>query len=249
VIELDGVRFSYGRRLALRDVSGQLGPGVVGLVGVNGAGKTTLLRILATLKAPHAGVVTINGRSPQRRRDRTAIRGNLGYLPQDASWSGALRVREFLTYFAWLHGVPAASRAEYVGKAIAAVDLTGHAGRRLEDLSGGEYRRAMIAQAVVHRPGLLLLDEPTAGLDPRQRVALRTVLRKLSVDRTIVVSTHLMEDLAATADQIAVLHEGVIVFNGDIPSMRRLAYSDQPGDNPLEQAFHRIISRDGDIAE
>lgn len=242
MIELSDVSFSYGQRDVIKDVSGSLGPGVVGLVGVNGAGKTTLLRMLATITRPDHGRILCNGLDLADRKSRKTMRKQLGYLPQASSWSAGFTVVELCHYFAWLRGVPRADRAVRVAAAIEAVGLSDRARDRLGELSGGQYQRAMIAQACAHDPAILILDEPTSGLDPQQRVAFRSLLREIGDRRTVVLSTHLIEDVSHAADQVAVLHQGRFAFNGSVDDLEKLAYRNEPGDNPLEQAFHRVIS-------
>lgn len=241
-IVLDSVSFSYGRRAVLSNVSGAMGPGIVGLIGVNGAGKTTLLRLLATVNRMDGGRLTIGGSDPTSWAGRRAVRSGLGYLPQSATWNPRFTVQELCHYFAWLHGVPRRQRAADAVEAIEAVGLAGHSQTRLGALSGGQHRRAMIAQALVHQPQLLILDEPTTGLDPEQRVSFRNLLRSLGADRTVVLSTHLIEDIAHTADQVAVLHGGRLAFNGTTAKLQTHAPAGGAGDSPLEQAFHGIIS-------
>lgn len=243
-ITLEDVSFSYGSHTVLSEVTGSMGPGIVGLIGVNGAGKTTLLRLLATVNRADNGRLVIEGSDPSNRTGRRDVRSGLGYLPQSATWNPRFTILELCHYFAWLHGVPRRHRAARAEEAIASVDLTEHAHTRLGDLSGGQHRRAMIAQSIVHEPRLLILDEPTTGLDPEQRVSFRKLLRNVAADRTVVLSTHLIEDVAHTADQVAVLHNGRFAFNGTTDDLRAHAYTDGPGDSPLEQAFHRIISEE-----
>jgi ABC-2 type transport system ATP-binding protein len=241
-IQLDGVEFSYGDFRVLDGVTGRLGSGVVGLLGVNGAGKTTLLRLLATVTRPDHGKVVIAGADPGTRAGRRAVRSSLGYLPQAATWNPQFTVRELCHYFAWLHAVSKKRRPKQVDEAIAAVGLTAQADTRLGRLSGGQQRRAMIAQAIAHQPSVLILDEPTTGLDPQQRVAFREIIRQLAADRTVILSTHLVEDVAHTAAEVAILHNGTLAYHGTPDELRALAYRDDPGDNPLEQAFHRVVS-------
>lgn len=242
LLVMDSLTFAYGRKEVLHGLTGQWLPGVVGLLGLNGAGKTTLLRVLATTATPSDGVLKIAGQDPRHFRARPRLRKSLGYLPQDASWHPAFTVREFGHYFAWLHGVPRKQRKRRVDEVLDTVDLTRHVGQRLGRLSGGQRRRAMLVQALVHQPTVLVLDEPTAGLDPEQRVRLRTLVRAIAADRLVILSTHLVEDVGYTADRVVVLHEGRFVFDGDSDTLRAKAYSDDPGDNPLEQGFHRVIS-------
>lgn len=243
-IALSGVELNYGNHQVLRGLNGELRPGVVGLLGVNGAGKTTLLQILATVLRASAGRIDIGGASPATHSGRREVRARLGYLPQTAGWNSGFTVEELCHYFAWLRRVPRSSREAHVTEALAAVNLAEHRGQKLGKLSGGQHRRAMLAQALVHHPTVMLLDEPTSGLDPQQRVAFRATVQKLAKEeeRTVVLSTHLVEDVVHSADQVVVLHDGHFAFSGGIEEMRALAYSDEAGTSPWEQAFHRIVS-------
>lgn len=242
LLVMDDLTFAYGRKEVLHGLTGQWRPGVVGLLGLNGAGKTTLLRVLATTATPSDGVLRIAGHDPRQFRARSRLRKSLGYLPQDASWHPAFTVREFGHYFAWLHGVSHKQRRRRVDEVLDTVDLTRFADERLGRLSGGQRRRAMLVQALVHQPTVLILDEPTAGLDPEQRVRVRNLVRTIAADRLVILSTHLVEDVGYAADRVVVLHEGRFVFDGDSDTLKANAYSDDPGGNPLEQGFHRVIT-------
>lgn len=241
------VEFSYGRHQILRRLSASWSGGVVGLLGLNGAGKTTLLRILATTSAPDRGSIELNGAKTQGRKGQLRLRRTLGYLPQDASWSGAFTVQEFGHYFAWLHGVPSRERAGRVDEAAELAGVSDLRGRKLGELSGGQHRRAMLIQALVHRPSLLLLDEPTAGLDPEQRVRMREMVRYMAAERLVVLSTHQVDDVGYLGGRVAILHDGRFVFDGSAVELSSRARFDDPGDNPMEQGFHRVIAthRDG----
>lgn len=210
---IDGVGKRYGRdRWALREVSLRLGPGVLGLVGPNGAGKTTLLRILATLLAPSAGGVTWDGQDIIRRPG--ALRSALGYLPQDFGIYPQLTAREFLHYLGELKGLAGAPLRRRVEAALEMVRLREDADRRLRDFSGGMVRRVGIAQALLTEPRLLVLDEPTVGLDPAERVRFRETLATLGGERLVILSTHIIADVEATATDLALLQRGRLVWTG-----------------------------------
>jgi len=214
-IEMSGLSVVVGRRRRTRRaVDGltlQLGVGVHGLLGPNGAGKTTLMRVLSTVVAPTEGRVRMLGRDVTDAHDRQEVRRRLGYLPQTFGYYPRFTVREFVTYFAWLKQVPEAGSAEAVQHAINRVGLTDRADDRMKTLSGGMLRRAGLAQALVNNPEILLLDEPTAGLDPEQRLDFRALLREVGVDTTVVVSTHLVEDVASACTRVAVMDTGRLV--------------------------------------
>jgi ABC-2 type transport system ATP-binding protein len=205
----------------------------VALLGPNGAGKTTLLRLVTGSLQPTSGSVTLTG-GPAGGQPR------VGYLPQDAGWPGQFTVLEFVGYLAWTRGVPRSVRAAQVDAAIEAVDLSAQRGVRLGRLSGGQRRRAMLAQALLHDPALLVLDEPTAGFDPTQRVAFRELIARLAPGRTIVISTHLVEDVELLAEWVTVLREGEVGYDG--PKAALIGSADSSvSTSPLESALLRIV--------
>src|SRR5487761_312999 len=204
----------FGRNHAVAGVNLSAGPGVFGLLGPNGAGKTSLLRMMATVIPPSSGRLRLLGRDPGRYGPRREIRRRLGYLPQSLGYYPGFTVTDFVEYFALLKDVPPGRVPRAVAAAVEHVGLGDRARAKLRTLSGGMLRRVGIAQAIVNEPELLLLDEPTAGLDPEQRVAFRALLRDLGQRATVVVSTHLVEDVAAACAQVALMDAGRIVFHG-----------------------------------
>jgi len=198
-IELTDLTRTFGRNRAVDGVTLTADAGVFGLLGPNGAGKTSLLRMLATVLPPSQGQLRLLDRNPKDVAERGEIRRRLGYLPQNLGYYPAFTVVEFIEYFALLKEMPAKQVPKAVAVAVEKVDLGPKAKARLRTLSGGMLRRVGIAQAIVNDPELLLLDEPTAGLDPEQRVAFRALMRDLGRRGTIVVSTHLVEDVARRA--------------------------------------------------
>jgi ABC-2 type transport system ATP-binding protein len=223
-VRVEGVRKSYGGVAALAELDLELGPGITGLLGPNGAGKTTLIRILATLLPPSAGQVGVNGWRTSDLRDRVEIRRRLGYLPQDLGLYPRFTVFEFVDYLALLKELDdPAERHRRVRAALAAVELEDLARRKIRTLSGGMRRRVGIAQAIVADPLLLLLDEPTTGLDPEQRMRFRQLIAGIGEQRTVVLSTHLVEDVAAVCTQVVVLWQGRVRFHGTPSQLRQLA--------------------------
>jgi ABC-2 type transport system ATP-binding protein len=223
-VRVEGVRKSYGGIAALAELDLELGPGITGLLGPNGAGKTTLIRILATLLPPSAGRVGVNGWWTSDLRDRVEIRRRLGYLPQDLGLYPRFTVFEFVDYLALLKELDdPAERHRRVRAALAAVELEDLARRKIRTLSGGMRRRVGIAQAIVADPLLLLLDEPTTGLDPEQRMRFRQLIAGIGEQRTVVLSTHLVEDVAAVCTQVVVLWQGRVRFHGTPSQLRQLA--------------------------
>jgi ABC-2 type transport system ATP-binding protein len=223
-IELSGVSKTYGSVRALDSVDLELAYGITGLLGPNGAGKTTLMRIIATLLTPSKGTVRIEGLDPTKSRDRLELRRRLGYLPQDLGLYPRFTVFEFVDYLAILKELDdRGDRHRRVRAALAAVGLEDAARRKIKTLSGGMARRVGIAQALVADPALLVLDEPTAGLDPQQRARFRELLASLGAGRQVILSTHLVEDVAAICTSVVVLWGGRVAFHGTPQELRERA--------------------------
>ncbi len=234
------LEMDYRRTRALAGLSLQLGVGVHGLLGPNGAGKTTLIRVLATVLKPSTGCVEVLGRDVLDRHGRTEVRRRLGYLPQTLGYFPGFTVREFVEYVAWLKEVPSKRVPAAVDEALELVGLQERAGSRMRTLSGGMLRRAGVAQAIVNRPELLLLDEPTAGLDPEQRVGFRALLRQLGESSTVLVSTHLVEDVASACTGVALVDAGRVVFTGT-PADLAAAGTDGDADTPSERGYLALL--------
>ena len=241
-IELTDVTRTFGRNKAVDRVSLAVGPGVFGLLGPNGAGKTSLLRMLATVLPPSSGTVRLLDRDPGRPAARTQIRRRLGYLPQNLGYYPSFTVAEFVEYFALLKEMPSRQVREAVAAAVERVGLGPRAKARLRTLSGGMLRRVGIAQAIVNGPDLLLLDEPTAGLDPGQRVAFRALIRDLGQHATVVVSTHLVEDVGAACSEVALMAEGKVVFRGTPDELTAQGEDHEAGDSPLERGYSAVLA-------
>ena len=220
-IEIADLTRRFGRNQAVAGVDLEAGPGVFGLLGPNGAGKTSLLRMMATVIPPTSGSLRLLDRDPGALGERREIRRRLGYLPQNLGYYPGFTVVEFIEYFALLEGHASARVPRAVAAAVERVDLGDKARAKLRTLSGGMLRRVGIAQAIVNEPELLLLDEPTAGLDPEQRVSFRELLRDFGERATVVVSTHLVEDVGAACSEVALMDRGKIVFLGSPEELRR----------------------------
>jgi ABC-2 type transport system ATP-binding protein len=214
-IRVDGLSRWYGATQALAEVSLALDRGITGLLGPNGAGKTTLLSVLATVAEPDAGQVSVFGLDPRDRSERVEIRRRLGYLPQELRYHRHFTAARFLDYIAILKEITdRRQRAEEVARVLAATGLEGHARKRIRTLSGGMRQRLGIAQALLGHPDLLILDEPTAGLDPEQRLRFRELLSDLPGDPLMVLSTHQADDIAAICPRVVVLLQGRVCFTG-----------------------------------
>ena len=243
----------YGNVTALDHVDLDLGPGVTGLLGPNGAGKTTLIRVLATLLAPTSGRISIDGLDPSDPKERLGIRRRLGYLPQDLGLYPRFTAFEFVDYIAILKEMKdRGARHRKVRAALEAVGIEDLATRRIKTLSGGMARRVGIAQALVADPDLLLLDEPTVGLDPEQRARFRELIAGLGQGRQVLLSTHLVEDVAAICTSVVVMWEGRVLFHGTPQALRaqadgRVWSSPEPivgafASWRTETGFYRVIS-------
>jgi ABC-2 type transport system ATP-binding protein len=243
-VEITDLTRRFGRTPAVAGVDLEAGPGVFGLLGPNGAGKTSLLRMMATVIRPSAGRLRLLDRDPGAYGPRREIRRRLGYLPQNLGYYPSFTVAEFVEYFALLKEMPSARIPAAVASAVERVGLGDRARKKLRTLSGGMLRRAGIAQAIVNGPELLLLDEPTAGLDPEQRVQFRALLRDLGQRATVVVSTHLVEDVGAACTEVALMDAGKIVFHGTPDELiARAEGTAAAGDAPLERGYSAVLAQ------
>lgn len=212
-LSLESVGYRYaGGHAAVADVSLELGPGILGLLGPNGAGKSTLMRMLATMTRPSSGRITWNGTDLAAAPN--ALRGTLGYLPQDFGVYPALSAREFLGFLAAVKGLSGPKARERVDDCLCQVGLGDAADRRLGEYSGGMRQRVGIAQALLNDPTLLIVDEPTVGLDPEERMRFRHLLTDLAGERLVILSTHIVSDVEASATALAVMSAGALRFHG-----------------------------------
>jgi ABC-2 type transport system ATP-binding protein len=209
-LSLEGVSKLYsGKVWGLKDFTLDVGPGILGLLGPNGAGKSTLMRILATITKPTAGTITWNGTNLVRSPN--SVRAVLGYLPQDFGVYPNLNAVEFLEYLAAAKGLDRKTSRQRIEELLAVVNLVEARKRPLAGFSGGMRQRVGIAQALLNDPELLIVDEPTAGLDPEERVRFRNLLSELSGDRIVILSTHIVSDVEACATNIALIARGALV--------------------------------------
>ncbi|MDX3225587.1 ABC transporter ATP-binding protein [Streptomyces sp. ME19-01-6] len=245
-VRVHGLTVRHRRTTALDAVDLAFGTGVHGLLGPNGAGKTSLIRVLATVAAPTAGRVELLGGDISAPAHRTAVRRRLGYLPQEFGYYPGFTVREFVAYMAWLKEIPRADAPAAVERAVARVGLADRIDAKVRSLSGGMVRRVGIAQAIVNDPAVLFLDEPTAGLDPEQRVDFRALLRELGRNATVLVSTHLVEDVAAACTEVTLIGSGRVAYQGTPRALAELgaeAETDDFGDNPIERGYAVALRR------
>ena len=206
VIETLNLSKAYNGVQALKDFTLKLTPGILGLLGPNGAGKSTLMRMLATITKPTQGTILWNGQDVVK--DPEALRSVLGYLPQDFGVYPNLSAQEFLEYMAAIKGMSGEKARRKISELLDLVNLREAARRPLGGYSGGMRQRVGIAQSLLNDPQLLIVDEPTVGLDPEERVRFRNLLSDLSGERIIILSTHIVSDVEATATDIAIIHKG-----------------------------------------
>lgn len=202
---------SYGKKQALNDINLDIGTGMFGLLGRNGAGKTTLMKTLATLHMKNSGNVTVCGIPIEKAKE---IRRCVGYLPQDFAVYPNMTVYSAMDYLGTLSGLPASIRRERIPQLLRQVNLEDRHKMKFKALSGGMKRRLGIAQAILHDPQVLIVDEPTAGLDPEERIRFRNLLSELAEDRIVILSTHIVGDIEATCERIAVLDKGRLKYAG-----------------------------------
>ncbi|MEV7784848.1 ABC transporter ATP-binding protein [Streptomyces sp. NPDC088106] len=214
-VSASGLSLHYGRTRALDDVSLSLSAGVTGLLGPNGAGKTTLLRVLATAVPADRGAFTVLGHDPAGSRGRQEVRRRLGYLPQTPGFHPGFTAFEFVDYVAILKELTdRAARHREVRRALDEAGLADVRGKRIKKLSGGMRQRVALAAALVGDPGFVVLDEPTVGLDPEQRMRFRELIARAGEDRTVLLSTHQTEDVAMLCHRVVVLADGAVRFDG-----------------------------------
>ncbi len=240
-VRTGGLKVRAGRRMAVDGLDLTLDTGVHGLLGPNGAGKTTLMRALATVVKPAGGQLAVLGTDVSARTDLRMVRRNLGYLPQHFGFYPRFTVREFVEYMAWLKEMPTSVIPGAVQRAVERVGLADRADTKMKTLSGGMVRRAGIAQAIVNDPRVLLLDEPTVGLDPEQRLDFRELLRGIGVDSCVLVSTHLVEDVAAACTDVVLIDRGRLVWQGTPAELASYGSDGHAGDSAAERGYSAVL--------
>lgn len=219
-IQITSLKKTYGNKTALDGITFSIGNGMFGLIGRNGAGKTTLMRILATLSRPSGGQVTFDGIPLE---DTKKIRSFIGYLPQEFSLYQDMSVLEIMRYLAALSDIPGKTCRERIPRLLQQVNLWDDRTKKAGKLSGGMKRRLGIAQALLDDPQVLIVDEPTAGLDPEERLHFYTLLDEFSGSRTVVVSSHIMSDIESVCENVAVLDAGRLLFAGTVGTLAKKA--------------------------
>ena len=228
-VRIRGVEAGYGRTRVLHGIDWDVHAGVTGLLGPNGAGKTTLLSVLVGLLPPSAGSIAVGGGEPR-----------FGFVPQRFSFAGGMRLLDAISYTAWINGVDRPERDAAARRALSAVDLTDKASARVKTLSGGERQRAGIAAGLAHDPDVLVLDEPTVGLDAGQRWRVRDLIAEIGRSRPVILSTHLLEDVSYLCERVGVIAGGRLVFDGTVADL------EMPGESralrsPIEAGYERLL--------
>lgn len=218
-LSIDRLTKQYGRKIAVDCVSTVLRSGVYGLLGENGAGKTTLMRMLCAILEPTSGEVFLDG------REVTSMGGDyrdlLGYLPQDFGYYPNYTAKEFLLYMAALKGIPRDVAGSRTKELLEVVGLSESASKKIKTFSGGMKQRVGIAQALLNEPKLLILDEPTAGLDPKERVRFRNMISDYAAGRIVILSTHIVSDIEAIADEVLLMKKGKLVSQGTVSELTK----------------------------
>jgi ABC-2 type transport system ATP-binding protein len=234
--------FGYGRRRVFRDLDLDLPRGAVGVLGPAGSGKTTLLELVVTRRSPAAGALRVLGQGAQGRAAVRDLRRRTGYLPRSFGYHPMFTVSEFVEYCGWLKQIRSSRLRERAAAALECVGVTDRANDQLRTLSAGMLRRVGLAQALVHQPELLVLDEPTAGLDPEDREALTDLVCRLAQTTSVLVSGERVDDVAAMCPHLLVLHAGRPVFTGPWHALEARARADVPGDSALERGYAAVLA-------
>ncbi len=211
-LSLENLTKKFDNKTAVNDLSLTLSPGVYGLLGANGAGKTTLMRMICGVLNTTSGEIRINGRDVQRNGEK--YRSLLGYMPQDFGYYPDFTAKEFMYYIAALKGIPQREAKVRTKNLFHTVSLSDVANRKIRTFSGGMKQRLGIAQAVINNPKILVLDEPTAGLDPKERVRFRNLISDLAMDKIVILSTHIVPDVEHIADTILIMKNGSLLLQG-----------------------------------
>lgn len=239
MIEVESLTRSYGELLAVDGVSFSVKQGeIVGLLGHNGAGKSTVMKMLTGYLEPTAGTIRINGL--EMGRDTRAIQAQLGYLPENCPVWPEMTVIDYLAYHADLHGVPRDRREQSIARAIRRTALEAKATARIETLSRGYRQRLGVAQAILHDPAIVILDEPTNGLDPTQVQAMRRLIRELAANATVILSTHVLQEVRAVCERVLIMRGGKLVLDRRLEDLDRSAGLRLVTDRDLQEPLRKL---------
>ncbi|HXR79643.1 MAG TPA: ATP-binding cassette domain-containing protein [Saprospiraceae bacterium] len=219
-ILIEGLSKSYGIEKAVDNISFEVRTGeIVGFLGPNGAGKTTTMKMITQYLSPDSGRITIGGKATSQNN----MRGSIGYLPEHNPLYDEMPVLDYLAFCGQLQGIPKNQVDQRVREMVVMCGLNDEKHKKISELSKGYKQRVGLAQAMIHDPAILILDEPTTGLDPNQRVEIRDLIRKLGVHKSVILSTHILPEVEATCDRILIINKGKIVANGTPDSLRMQA--------------------------
>lgn len=249
-LKIDAVSFGYRAAFAkttvINDLSWELGPGVTGLIGPNGSGKTTLMRIIDRSLRESSGKITADGIDVKTDAEVRRFRRRLGILPQDPQFVPWMTVEGTLEYLAWVHQISRDELRNTVSETLERVDLLDYSSKPVRSLSGGQKRRLAFACATLGNPHLLLLDEPTAGLDPSARLAIRELIHDQGRQATVLLSTHLLEDVAHLCPNIGILKDGHIAYDGPYSELeKKIGPVEGSTGTAFEHAYGRIVDEAG----
>jgi len=240
MIQITNLSKNYGKKAVLKDVNLYIPGGMFGLLGKNGAGKTTLMKIMTTLINPSGGSCYINGVSIKEKKK---IRKMIGYIPQEFSLFPNFTCYEMLDYFMLLdNNDKKAERKERILEVLEKVNLSDQKHVKIKNISGGMKRRVGIAQALLSNPKVIIADEPTAGLDPEERMNLRNLLKEQAKDCAVVLSTHIISDIENCCDKIAILQKGSIVYQGTVDELKKQTHTEK---RTLEDAYFFMTEEKG----
>ena len=237
-LQINNLTHSYGDKKALDEFSWTFSPGITALLGPNGAGKSTLIKLICDIIKRQQGSILYDGKDILDQGKQ--FRKVLGFMPQDPGFYPSMTARGFLSYISELKGVPRTSSRTQIETILDAVGLSYAADRKLGGFSGGMRQRVMLAQALLGEPEVLLLDEPTAGLDPEERVRLRSYIKDLSANKIVVITTHITSDVEGIADDILLISEGRLIASGSASD-----FIEGCGASDLEEAYFRRLRGDG----
>lgn len=249
IIDIKGLEKKFNKNTtALKDINLSIGNGIFGLLGKNGSGKTTLMRIITTLMEPTKGNINILGLE-YNAENYKEIKRNIGYLPQEFGFYKDFTVLEIMNYISILANMDNYSRKEKIKKTLENVGMYNDRRKKYKQLSGGMKRRVGLVQAMLNEPKILIVDEPTAGVDPEERIKIRNLLNEYSQNNTVLFSTHIVEDIESTCNKLAILNEGNLVFDGNLNTLLDLAkgklwkcsFSNLEEFNTFERK-HRVLS-------